>query len=459
MITKEELEKLTSEEKDQLILMQAAVIQKQAQLEVRIAELEAQLAKLLFKKTSKNSSVPPSRDQKPNLPQGKKGGRREKSMGRTGYARDLHPDPNEILESKLKQCAQCGGSLEEMDHQLSVEYDKIEIPPIQAKVTRVRLYACTCKTCGSTQKAPAPQGFEEGSPFGKSVESLITYMRYGHHVGYKRLSEMFDHVFGLKISQGAIANIFKRLNTQLDPHIQAILGRIQSSRVVYSDETSARVNGKNQWEWVFQNDDVVLHVIRLSRGAAVVRDVMENHRPSYWVSDLYSAQKGHGNKWQICLAHQLRDCQAGIDSGDQSFSWRMKRLFLRAIVLSKRRSRIKPETCKAYQRQLEKDLNQILALTPKTKTGERLKKRYIKHRESLFTFFEDPSIEPTNNSSERSLRPSVIFRKVTNGFRSDWGRDFFSAIRSLIGTGQRQGLNPYQALQRALTLNLQFLPS
>lgn len=458
MITREQIAKLTPEEKDELILSQAAMLEKQAHLEVRIAELEAQLAKLLFKKTSKNSSIPPSRDQKGNVPENKKK-RRDKSVGRAGHARDLHPDPDEILESKLKQCAQCGGSLEEVKHQLSVEYDKIEIPPIQAKVTRIRLYACTCKTCGVTHKAPPPQGFEEGSPFGKSVESLITYMRYGHHVGYKRLSEMFNHVFGLKISQGAIANIFKRVNTRIDPHIQAIVGRIQSSRVLYSDETSARVNGKNQWEWVFQNDDVVLHVIRPSRGAQVVRDVMGSHRPSYWVSDLYSAQKGHGNKWQICLAHQLRDCQAGIDGGDQSFSWRMKRLFLRAIVLSKRRSRIKAETCKVYRQRLEKDLTQILALTPKTKTGERLKKRYIKNRESLFTFFEDPSIEPTNNSSEQALRPSVIFRKVTNGFRSDWGRDFFSAIRSLIGTGQRQGLNPYQSLQRALTPNLHFLPS
>ena len=105
-------------------------------------------------------------------------------------------------------------------------------------------------------------------------------------------------------------------------------------------------------------------MIRLSRGAQAVRDVMGLHRPSYWVSDLYSAQKGPGEKWQICLAHQLRDCQAGIDGGDQSFSWRMKRLFLRAIVLSKRRSRIKAETCKVYQRRLEKDLDQILALTP-----------------------------------------------------------------------------------------------
>jgi hypothetical protein len=29
------------------------------------------------------------------------------------------------------------------------------------------------------------------------------------------------------------------------------------------------------------------------------------HRPSIWVSDLYGAQQGHADLWQVCLAHQL----------------------------------------------------------------------------------------------------------------------------------------------------------
>ena len=149
-------------------------------------------------------------------------------------------------------------------------------------------------------------------------------MRHGHHIGYKRLTEISAHILGFSISQRAITNMFKRLDTRLNPHVQAILERI---RIICSDETSARVKGKNEWEWSFQNDEVALHVIRPSRGVQVVREIMGDHRPMYWISDLYSAQKGHAEKWQICLAHQLRDCQHGIDNGDQVFSWRMKRLF------------------------------------------------------------------------------------------------------------------------------------
>ena len=39
----------------------------------------------------------------------------------------------------------------------------------------------------------------------------------------------------------------------------------------------------------------------------------------------------------------------------------------------------------------------------------------------------------TNNISERHFRPSVIFRKVTNGFRCEWGAETYAAIRSEIG--------------------------
>ncbi len=34
--------------------------------------------------------------------------------------------------------------------------------------------------------------------------------------------------------------------------------------------------------------------------------------------------------------------------------------------------------------------------------------------------------------SERELRPTAIYRKVTGGFRSDWGADLFAAILNTL---------------------------
>jgi transposase len=90
-------------------------------------------------------------------------------------------------------------------------------------------------------------------------------------------------------------------------------------------------------------------------------------------------------------------------------------------------------------------------LEPTQEDGVRLKKRYLKIKDNLFLFLQDAAVPPTNNSSEQAIRMSTIFRKVTNGFRSDWGRDLFAAVRSVVNTGKRQGLSPFQAIQKALS--------
>ena len=52
--------------------------------------------------------------------------------------------------------------------------------------------------------------------------------------------------------------------------------------------------------------------------------------------------------------------------------------------------------------------------------------------------------------SERELRPTATYRKVTGGFRSTWGANFFAAVRSVIGTAARRGIDAYQAIKMVL---------
>ena len=56
-------------------------------------------------------------------------------------------------------------------------------------------------------------------------------------------------------------------------------------------------------------------------------------------------------------------------------------------------------------------------------------------RGKFFVFLSACRVPPTNNISEREIRPSVIFRKVTNGFRSDWGPGIHVGYRSATERG------------------------
>ena len=243
-------------------------------------------------------------------------------------------------------------------------------------MTRVERYAGHCPCCHGVTLAPVPEGMEEGSPFSSNILATALYLRFTHAISYKRLSQLFLHLFALTISEGALDAMFQKAKPRFDDKVAAILARLRKSRVIYSDETSVRIDGKTCWNWVFQNKDVVIHVVRHSRATSVVTEVLNGHRPTLWVSDLYGAQQGHADNWQVCLAHQLRNCQFAIEAGDMVFAPRMKAWLLRVCVLARRRSELAEATRRDYKRRFENDLDKIMALSPENRHGRRLRKRY-----------------------------------------------------------------------------------
>lgn len=435
------LSHLNMEDKDALIMELWAEIQRLRQ------EISGQKT---VKKTSENSSIPRSAEIKGNIEPSKSAKKKRESHRNGG--RKLDSEPNQIITAQAKVCPHCQTEVEIETQRLQAVYEKIELPKIVPIVTQIRQYGGECPHCEKKYVAGVPVGMEQGSPYGKSIETLAVYLRYSDFISYERLSQMMGEVYGIKISEGGLAALFKRVKTRLDRQVQAILERLQRSRLVCSDETSARVNGKNEWEWVFQNEEVCLHVIRPSRGAQVITEVMAEHQPEIWVSDLFSAQKNNpATKWQVCLAHQLRDCQYAIDAGDTIFALIFKQILLRAFVIHKKRENLADSTRYQYRCDLNRRLEKALALVPTQADGVRLHKRYMNIQEHLFLFLEDVTIPPTNNSSEQALRLSVIFRKVTNGFRSDSGKNLFAAVRSIVNTGKRQGLSAFEAIKNALS--------
>lgn len=80
------------------------------------------------------------------------------------------------------------------------------------------------------------------------------------------------------------------------------------------------------------------------------------------------------------------------------------------------------------------------------KQGQKLVRAIKKCRTDLFVFMTRRDVPFTTNGSARALRPSVIFRKVTGYFRSEWGSRFNAATISVIATGKLSGKNALQAI-------------
>lgn len=443
-MNRQELESL---DKPALIDLLLSLLSRIEALEAENAQLKERLAKLEKPaKTPDNSSLPPSKGRKANRPERKHKGRK----GRPGTARVPAETPDEVVDCKAGTCSHCDHALEAEGHKPVHEYDHVDIPPVTARTTRVRIFACRCPGCGRKARGAPPEGMEPGTPFGPRLHAFAAYLHHHHAIAYGRLSRLFKEIWTLSISEGAIANALKRTGKACAGSRDDILKRLRRSLVMCSDETGARIEGRSAWEWVFVSLQAVLHEMADTRGAAVPKDILDGHRPLVWVSDRFTAQAGHGQDAQVCLAHVLRDVQFAIDEGDATFAPGVQKLLRWVVAKHRRWGEVKPATMAAHRRKADERLDTLLALSVSGPAHEKLRRQVLGWRAWYFTCLERPDVPPTNNVCERALRPSVIMRKVTNGFRSWHGAHTHAIIRSVIGTGAIHGHSPLQAIERAI---------
>jgi transposase len=416
-----------------------------ARLAARVAELEAKLG--LPTKTPDNSSVPPSKGQKPSGSSAPKA----KAKPHRGAHRPLHPNPTSKREVLAATCKDCGADVSGVGQIVCEEYDRIEIPRIEPDVTRVSLHGGVCPCCCKRFKAEPPAGLEPGSPFGPNIRAFVIYLRSVQGIPLARLRDVMGDLFGLDISEGALVNILGASAKPFSAAVQRIKARLLAGTTIASDETGVRVGKANWWLWVFHHGDSAVFVADKHRSKAVVEAFLGESRPDYWISDRYGGQMGWAaREHQVCLAHLIRDVQYAIDNGDAVLGPSLKGLLKRACAIGRRRANLTDATLKTYEVDLDRRLDRIMSLVPTHPAGAKLMKLIKKTRRHLFVFVQNRDLSATNNGSERALRPCVVYRKITNGFRSEWGAALYADIRSVVETARRRSIRAIDAVRLTL---------
>jgi transposase len=448
-LSREELLDLLVEQGEAIGRQQEELAEREAAIERRdekIRELEEELSQLRRPvKTPDNSSVPPSRGQKANRAE-RRGRKAGPKRGHVGVSR-VRSEPDVVVECRPRACDGCGEPLPETGGRRVGRSQVTELPSFAPVVIEGWQYALTCAHCGVQTLGTYPQGLEPRRTFGPGIEALLSYLHERHHVGYERLVEVCRDVFGLAISQGGVENALRRLVERARPTYAAIREQVRGSPVINSDETGARVAGKTEWQWTFQTPEASYHVIAPSRGGEVIEAFLAGVEPEVWGSDLYAPQiLTPAAQHQICHSHQARDLTfaSEADTGDERvWALDLRHVFGRAIRLHHERTQVTPETFARRRTLIEHATDRLVFdayVAPKTEAA-RLQQRYRTHRDSLYVFLQRDDVEPTNNSSERDLRPSVIHRKVIGAFRSDWGAEASAIRSSILATARKQGQN------------------
>jgi hypothetical protein len=56
-------------------------------------------------------------------------------------------------------------------------------------------------------------------------------------------------------------------------------------------------------------------------------------------------------------------------------------------------------------------------------------------------------VEATKNGSEQALRPDAVYRKITNGFRSEWRARLYADILQVVESGRRRVIRAIDAFR------------
>lgn len=453
-MTPSKLEELTREELIDLVLAQA---EQMATFQVMMAELKADNEALRVKleklqkppTSSSNSSQPPSRDQKRNKLADRSKRKHGPPAGHGKYERRFVPEPDQIVPLQVTECPVCQTDLKTAPAVLVDVTQITEIPEPRALVIEVRQYAVTCPGCGQSHVAEPPVGLELNRSFGARLETTVVYYRQEQHMSYERTQAAMLNLHGVELSQGGIDLMMQRAGQAAGTEVATIQAAVRQSAVVNSDETGARVAGRTWWQWVFCTLTAVLHVIETSRATKVIEQVMGEVEVEVWGSDCLPAQlKAKAKRHQLCLAHQLRNLQAVVDRYPALW-WAsaMQTLFRAAIHLHHQRPELPPDQFQNRVARLEHLCDWLLKRPLSQPEAVKLQRRYRKHRQNLFVFLYRTDVPPTNNVSERVLRPAVVHRKVTGGFRSEWGAKTYAALASVIDTAALKGVSAFAAIQ------------
>lgn len=420
-----------------------------ASYERRIMALEAEVAALKeqLQQNSQNSSRPPSTDGpavKRSPPREPSGRKRGAQPGHGRYERAVVPleQVKEVLPCKPLWCRRCGAALHGSDAQ-PLRHQVFEVPPVAVEVSEYQLHRLGCGECGQTTCGTLPAGVPL-SGYGPRLTSIVALCTGAYRLS-KRMAAIFcSEVLGVPIALGEVCRVEHTVAQAVEAPVQAARTYVQS-QAANVDETTWWEQMRRGYLWVAVTQWVSVFVLRASRGAKVLRDLVGEEYGGVLTSDRAKAYNARPlRQRQLCWAHLRRDFQAMIDRGGAGAEVGARLLADSGVLFEwwhwVRDGMWQRATFRRYVSGLRPVFRETLAAgtrcgCPKTAATCR---ELLAMESALWTFVRVEGIEPTNNAAERALRHAVQWRKSSYGTESAAGSHFVENILTVVATCRQQ---------------------
>ena len=400
----------------------------------------------------KNPNTPPSAHPhlKPMAVPFPEGGKRGAPFGHKGVTRQRKPDgePRHITGD---ECPNCGSVNLSVIGQRRQQQE--EMPPeIQPEVVDVVRDVCRCNNCKIKFLARDGMTPVQGR-FGINLMVLIIFLKFIVRGVLRKTTSFLDASFALKLAPASVQAIIERAAKAGEAEYTALKSKIKAAKLLYIDETSFRVLGRNWWVWAFRSDTDLLLVIRDSRGNNVLEEILGKEYTGTIVCDCWRAYDFLSNATiQRCWAHLLRKSAELESVTGRHFHEKLSELFDRILKFNSK-ERTEKQRRQKYA-QLTAKLQKAIKYYSRYEECEAVTKYIDFHLESWFTCIKIENVQPTNNYAEQAIRETVLVRKIIGAFRSEKGPKTYETLASLIATWQMQKRDIKKELHRMLSVNL-----
>ena len=455
-----------------------AVIAEQGQA---IEELRAEVADLRRRlgRNSGNSSMPPSSDDLP----GKVPPKRERRGRGSGRSRGKQPgapgtsmtwaQPDEVINHRPAGVCGCGADLAgAADLGVARSCQQLEVPLITARRVQHDLHQARCG-CGEVHVAARPAGVPDSAvSIGPNVRALAVYLVVFQHVPVHRCAQLIADVTGARISAGFVHSCLARAAGVIADVVKLIKTLITAAAVAGFDETTLRCGPAGTRKYV------LAAVTELCSLFFLGRRTLKSFRefailPAFTgvvVSDRYANYFHHG--WehiagnQACLAHLVRDYEDAAQSYPQAIWPVQAQRALRGLIRAWHTARdagqaeipphIRDPLLREFRHAVLAGLSDVPRIPgPKNTTAQHPGRdllEFCRGRQADVTrFCYDSRVWPTNNISERGVRPVKTQQKISGRLTSEDVTQDRLDIRSYIDTARKHGCNVMDVLRSAMT--------
>src|SRR5260221_1451599 len=420
----------------------------------KIAELEARL-----NQTRRNSSLRPSADHPHAKPAPKEKPSGKKPGGQPGHAKHERPlVPTEVCQQMISckpdSCRRCGHRLTGSDPE-PLRHQVWELPEIQPFVTEYQRHRLVCSCCGASTCGELPAGVPS-SQAGPRLVALTALLMGCFKQSKRRVALFLEQGLNQTCSPGGVVKLQDQATAAVTPAYEELAKQLPAEKVLGIDESPTKQARTKSWLWVFVANTYTVFALRTTRAATVLEELLTDTFDGVVNCDRAKMYWNVGRP-QWCWAHLKRDFQALIDHPDQQVKRLGRDLMRPTKELFRRWSRCRDGTItrRGFERLMQPIRHEIDSLLLRGVFSGNAKlagmcEPLYDHRDWLWTFLDVEGIEPTNNVSERALRPALIWRKLSFGTQSAKGSRFVETILTVVETCHRHSRNSFEFLTAAM---------